>query len=368
MDNAARMLFSFDPRWPVGQSLRDPQWSFRRGVNAIAKAVRDTPAIEVERAALRGIPATRVRLAFEWLGPDPSDVPLSPEEALLTGRSVCVRYRVQATVAVSNAEGALLNRDRCALALEVPLVIGGTNPETCAPPPETGYMIVRGSEYCLRYHERFAFGTWIVLLNKKGVANASMRIPPREVGELSRSLRVTLGSGAFVTCMKRKTSLGAILAYLGDTEETFRARMRRSVEIAWPSSREHAESIITADVSRIVDAETPEIGDAASFVARVILPHVQDVQDKLEMLAHACDLMAAAFESGSCHDLDDLQHKRMDAPGDMLASHVGATWTAFVKKLPQEMMVEALPVHHTRTADTIDIGSVVGEARGAPPL
>lgn len=52
----------------------------------------------------------------------------------------------------------------------------------------------------------------------------------------------------------------------------------------------------------------------------------------------------------------------MTRAGDMIGFHVGAMWLAFLKKLPSEMVGEALPVHHTRTADTVDVGAVVCEA------
>lgn len=315
MADEARLLFSCDSRWPVGQSLRDPQWSFQRGVSAIAKMVKNTPVIEAERPSARGLPPVRIRISFDWLGSDPSDAPLIPEEALLVGRSVSARYRVQASISAEAREGVKANEERCILVLEVPLVIGGLHPETCPPPPESGYIIVRGTEYCLRYHERFAFGTWIVTLVKKGGAVASMRMPPRELGGLSRAFRVTLASGGSVTTMKRRVSLGAVLTLLGDTRDTFAARTKHSSCIAWPSSAEEAHGIVTADIGRVIDHDAPELADAETFLARVVLPHLS-ASDKLEAIAHACDLVMTAHETGAFHDLDDLQHKRMDAPGE----------------------------------------------------
>lgn len=353
----SRILFSSDPRWAVGQSLRDPQWSFQRGVKAIAHALNNTPRLTVNRQSVRGGPAVDVDISFVWMGPDPCDAPLTPEEALTTGRSVCARYKVEATIAVRSAEQTV-GEDRCVLTLEIPLVIGGLSPEMCPPPPETGYVVAKGSEFCLRYHERFMFGSWVVVVSKKGSPVASMRLPPRELGGISRALRVTLAEGGVVTCLKRRVSLGAIVFLLGDSSETFAARCSRGApDIAWPGSREQAEALLQ---------DTGEgATDPATFVDSAVLPHLASHVDRLESLAHACDLLAADTETGAVHDLDDLQHKRMDAPGDMIAFQFGASWQNLLKKFPQDLVDEALPVHHTRTADTVDVGSVVCEASAA---
>jgi len=339
--------FGCGPDEPVGASLRDPQWSYLRGIDGVAVAINSspvlrTPVVVSHRAQHHQL---EVRMTAKWDGKDPGETMASVDSAVMEFGTFASRYSIILTCEVyrSPGESAPENSRRSSSALasecitahlEVPAVVDGGRL-----PPESGYFIVHGKEYILRGQEHSAFGVWIVA-KRDGVASCSMRSPPRWPGTSCFTTRMVAmysfhdsydGPALSVGPSKRErrmVALGPVLALMGEADA--RSYADRVCEpsfvqhVPWPATLEEAEAALRRHLRpRFAPAEGLGIRELTleELLSQWILPHVPPDQ-KLGALAHA----SARLARGTADDLDHIANKRFDAAGDLLAMNAGYNW------------------------------------------
>ena len=172
-----------------------------------------------------------------------------------------------------------------------------------------------------------------------------------------RVIRIHLADWS-LSSARRRVPLAAVVSCLGDSPAAFAARVDEpgfdpEKLWKWPASQEAAEEAIDREARRILEADG--LGTAADFLRGALLPHLRDNEARLNSLAHAVSILL----QGGVDDLDHLSNKRFDAAGDMVAAHAVHVLSELHRGLTSSIAEAALPVHHSRSAETTDIGAVV---------
>ena len=139
--------FKCTPDTPVGDSLHDAALSYARGIDGVRDAIDASPPIRQRVDIItRGAPITLdVVFTAKWVGGDPLPPTMSVANAMLTSATYARRFPVTLRVETSK-NGVIMHATSTVAHLELPLIV-----ESALPPPDTGYFVVHGKEYVIRY-------------------------------------------------------------------------------------------------------------------------------------------------------------------------------------------------------------------------
>lgn len=139
--------FKCTPDTPVGDSLHDAALSYARGIDGVRDAIDASPPIRQKVDIItRGAPITLdVVFTAKWAGGDPLPATMSVANAILTSATYARRFPVTLRVETSK-NGVTMHATSTVAHLELPLIV-----ESALPPPDTGYFVVHGKEYVIRY-------------------------------------------------------------------------------------------------------------------------------------------------------------------------------------------------------------------------